>query len=77
MRSISQFRVKTLGELSKLMSRCKKGSRQWRKYNKLGTYSSKEQKPTRRVGTQNNKRNSLIFKEEESHSLRDWQCVRH
>ena len=34
MRSISQFRAKALGELSKLMSRCKKGSRQWKKYNK-------------------------------------------
>ena len=34
MRSISQFRAKTLAELSKLMSRCKKGSRQWKKYNK-------------------------------------------
>lgn len=31
-RSISQFRAKALAELSKLMSRCKKGSRQWHKY---------------------------------------------
>ncbi|MFD3445385.1 RNA-guided endonuclease InsQ/TnpB family protein [Microbacteriaceae bacterium 4G12] len=32
MRCISQFRAKTLAELSKKMSRCKKGSRQWKKY---------------------------------------------
>ena len=32
MRSISQFRVKALADLSKKMSRCKKGSRQWKKY---------------------------------------------
>src|SRR4051794_32059013 len=32
MRSISQFRVKTLADLSKKMSRCKKGSLQWKKY---------------------------------------------
>lgn len=31
-RSISQFRVKVLAELSKKMSRCKKGSRQWKRY---------------------------------------------
>ena len=34
MRSISQFRAKALADLSKKMSRCKKGSRQWKKYNK-------------------------------------------
>ena len=33
-RSISQFRAKTLADLSKKMSRCKKGSRQWKKYKK-------------------------------------------
>ncbi|MFC5587389.1 RNA-guided endonuclease InsQ/TnpB family protein [Sporosarcina soli] len=32
MRSVSQFRAKALAELSKLMSRCKKGSRQWKKF---------------------------------------------
>ncbi|MFB5281833.1 RNA-guided endonuclease InsQ/TnpB family protein [Peribacillus sp. Hz7] len=32
MRSISQFRAKVLAELSKKMSRCKKGSNQWKKY---------------------------------------------
>ena len=32
MRSISQYRAKMLAVLSKKMSRCKKGSRQWRKY---------------------------------------------
>ena len=32
MRSISQFRAKALADLSKKMSRCKKGSRQWKKY---------------------------------------------
>ncbi|MGE8077529.1 RNA-guided endonuclease TnpB family protein [Peribacillus loiseleuriae] len=32
MRSISQFRAKVLADLSKKMSRCKKGSRQWKKY---------------------------------------------
>ncbi|WP_245645035.1 transposase [Peribacillus loiseleuriae] len=31
MRSISQFRAKVLADLSKKMSRCKKGSRQWKK----------------------------------------------
>lgn len=31
-RSISQFRAKALADLSKKMSRCKKGSRQWKKY---------------------------------------------
>ncbi|MCM3655374.1 RNA-guided endonuclease InsQ/TnpB family protein [Metabacillus litoralis] len=34
MRSISQFRAKALADLSKKMSRCKKGSRQWKKYKK-------------------------------------------
>src|SRR5699024_3087675 len=32
MRSISQYRAKMLADLSKKMSRCKKLSRQWRKY---------------------------------------------
>ncbi|USK68281.1 RNA-guided endonuclease InsQ/TnpB family protein [Peribacillus asahii] len=32
MRSISQFRVKVLADLNKKMSRCKKGSRQWKRY---------------------------------------------
>lgn len=32
MRSISQFRVMALADLSKKMSRCQKGSRQWKKY---------------------------------------------
>ena len=32
MRSISQFRVKAVADLSKKMSRCQKGSRQWKKY---------------------------------------------
>ena len=32
MRSISQFRAKALADLSKKMARCKKGSRQWKKY---------------------------------------------
>lgn len=33
-RSIQRLRNKKIAELQKLMSRCKKGSRQWRKYNK-------------------------------------------
>src|SRR5690625_572763 len=32
MRSISQYHAKTLAELNKKMSRCKKGSRKWHKY---------------------------------------------
>ncbi|MGG3449634.1 transposase [Domibacillus aminovorans] len=32
MRSLSQFRAKALADLSKKMSRCKKGSNQWEKY---------------------------------------------
>jgi putative transposase len=32
MRSISQFRAKALADVSKKMSRCKKGSNQWKKY---------------------------------------------
>ena len=32
MRSISQFRAKALADLNKKMARCKKGSRQWKKY---------------------------------------------
>ncbi|MGX2961884.1 RNA-guided endonuclease InsQ/TnpB family protein [Peribacillus sp. JNUCC 23] len=32
MRSLSQFRAKVVADLSKKMSRCKKGSRQWKKY---------------------------------------------
>ncbi|MGC4376959.1 transposase [Fictibacillus sp. Mic-4] len=32
-RSISQFRAKVMANLQKKMSRCKKGSRQWKKYN--------------------------------------------
>ena len=42
MRSISQFRAKALADLSKKMSRCKKGSRQWKKYNKQKSNSSKK-----------------------------------
>src|SRR5690625_5185147 len=34
-RSISQYRAKTLADLNKKMSRCKKGSRQWRKYKQV------------------------------------------
>ena len=34
MRSIHRLRNKKLKELQDLMSRCKKGSRQWRKYNR-------------------------------------------
>ena len=33
-RSFHRFRNKKLGELQKLMKRCKKGSRQWKRYNK-------------------------------------------
>ena len=38
MRSIYRLRNKKLAELQKLMSRCKKGSRQWKKYNKAKQY---------------------------------------
>ena len=34
MRSYHRFRNKKLAELQRLMSRCKKGSRQWKRYNK-------------------------------------------
>ncbi|OXS55001.1 transposase [Cohnella sp. CIP 111063] len=37
-RSIHRFRNKKLAELQKLMSKCKKGSRQWKKYNRAKTY---------------------------------------
>ncbi len=38
MRSIHQSRNKKLKELQELMSRCKKGSRQWKKYNRTKKY---------------------------------------
>ena len=38
MRSIHQLRNKKLKELQILMSRCKKGSRQWKKYNRAKRY---------------------------------------
>ncbi|RBW68349.1 RNA-guided endonuclease InsQ/TnpB family protein [Bacillus taeanensis] len=38
LRSIHRLRNKKLKELQKLMSRCKKGSRQWRKYNRAKKY---------------------------------------
>ena len=38
MRSIHQLRNKKLKELKILMSRCKKGSRQWKKYNRAKRY---------------------------------------
>ena len=34
MRSIHRLRNKKLKELQELMSRCKKGSKQWKKYNR-------------------------------------------
>lgn len=37
-RSIHRFRNKKLAEIQKRMSKCKKGSRQWRKYNRAKTY---------------------------------------
>ena len=43
-RSISQYRAKALAELSKLMSRCKKGSRQWRKYNRAKSHMRQKSK---------------------------------
>ena len=42
MRSIHRLRNKKLKELQILMSRCKKGSRQWKKYNRAkSTYYPK------------------------------------
>lgn len=38
LRSIHRLRHKKLGELQKKMSRCKKGSKQWRKYNRAKQY---------------------------------------
>ena len=38
MRSIHRLRNKKIGELQKLMSKCKKGSRQWKKYNNAKKY---------------------------------------
>lgn len=38
LRSIHRLRNKKLAELQRLMSRCQKGSRQWRKYNKAKQY---------------------------------------
>ncbi|RBW67678.1 RNA-guided endonuclease InsQ/TnpB family protein [Bacillus taeanensis] len=38
LRSIHRLRNKKVKELQKLMSRCKKGSRQWRKYNRAKKY---------------------------------------
>lgn len=38
LRSIHRLRNKKLGELQRLMSKCKKGSRQWKKYNKAKQY---------------------------------------
>ena len=38
MRSIHRLRNKKLKELQKLMSRCKKGSKQWKKYNRAKQY---------------------------------------
>jgi putative transposase len=37
-RSIHRFRNKKLAEIQKLMSKCKKGSRQWKTYNRAKTY---------------------------------------
>ncbi|MCD9021976.1 transposase, partial [Cohnella sp. NL03-T5] len=37
-RSIHRLRNKKLAELQKQMSKCKKGSRQWKKYNRAKTY---------------------------------------
>ncbi len=65
MRSISQFRTKTLGELNKLMSRCKKGSRQWKKYNKAK--SRIRQKSKNQLGELEHKttKEVILFLEEE------------
>lgn len=38
MRSIHRLRNKKLAELQRLMSKCKKGSRKWKKYNKAKQY---------------------------------------
>jgi putative transposase len=38
LRSIKRFRNKKLAELKRKMSKCKKGSRQWRKYNRAKRY---------------------------------------
>jgi len=38
LRAINQLRNKKLAELQRLMMRCKKGSRQWKKYNKAKQY---------------------------------------
>ena len=38
MRSIHRLRNKKLKELQERMSRCKKGSKQWRKYNRAKKY---------------------------------------
>ena len=38
MRSVHRFRNKKIAELQKLMSKCKKGSRQWKKYNRAKKY---------------------------------------
>lgn len=38
LRSIHRLRNKKLGELQKKMSKCKKGSKQWRKYNRAKQY---------------------------------------
>lgn len=37
-RSIHRLRSKKLAEIQRLMSKCKKGSRQWKKYNRAKTY---------------------------------------
>ena len=38
LRAINQLRNKKLAEIQRLMSKCKKGSRQWKKYNKAKQY---------------------------------------
>ena len=65
MRSISQFRAKTLGELSKLMSRCKKGSRQWRKYNKAKSHVRQKSKNQLEELEHKTTKEVILFLEEE------------
>ncbi|WPQ59495.1 transposase [Paenibacillus polymyxa] len=55
LRSIHRLRNKKVAQLVRLMSKCKKGSRQWKKYNRAKQYIlSKSEKTTTRWITQNN-----------------------
>ena len=65
MRGISQYRAKTLAELSKLMSRCKKGSRQWRKYNKARGHIRQKSKNQLEELEHKTTKEAVLFLEEE------------